>query len=137
VLLVEDNLDDERLVLRAFRRAGVDDVVVARTGEEALNELLGASRDKELSLILLDLKLPKVNGIEVLKAIRQGEGTKLVPVVVFTSSDEEADIANSYEYGANSYIRKPVDYDSFMDAVNAVVGYWLTLNKAPKTPARA
>jgi two-component system response regulator len=129
VLLVEDNLDDERLVVRAFRKAGIDEFVVARTGEEALNMLNDGSAQYP-SLVLLDLKLPKVNGLEVLKAMRAKEETKLVPVVVFTSSDEEPDISQSYDLGANSYIRKPVDYESFMEAVQAVIVYWLNLNKA-------
>lgn len=128
-MLVEDNLDDERLVVRAFRKAGIDEFVVARTGEEALNTLQ-ARADNYPSLVLLDLKLPKVNGLEVLRSMREKEETRLVPVVVFTSSDEEGDILQSYELGANSYIRKPVDYESFMEAVQAVIAYWLALNKA-------
>ena len=130
-MLVEDNLDDERLVVRAFRKAGIDEFVVARTGEEALNLLQEAASDASYpSLVLLDLKLPKVNGLEVLRSMRQTEATKLVPVVVFTSSDEEGDIMQCYELGANSYIRKPVDYESFMEAVQAVISYWLGLNRA-------
>lgn len=129
-MLVEDNLDDERLVVRAFRKAGIDEFVVARTGEEALNMLEEASKTSYPSLVLLDLKLPKVNGLEVLRHMREHEPTKLVPVVVFTSSDEEGDIMRSYELGANSYIRKPVDYESFMEAVQAVISYWLGLNRA-------
>jgi two-component system, response regulator len=129
-MLVEDNLDDERLVVRAFRKAGIDEFVVARTGEEALNTLKARAKNAYPSLVLLDLKLPKVNGLEVLRHMRENEETKLVPVVVFTSSDEEGDILQSYELGANSYIRKPVDYESFMEAVQAVIAYWLSLNKA-------
>ena len=127
-MLVEDNLDDERLVVRAFHRAGLDDFVVARTGEEALS-LLGRP-NSPISLVLLDLKLPKVSGLEVLKFIRENSATSLVPVVVFTSSDEEGDIARCFESGANSYIRKPVDYESFMEAVQAVLTYWLGLNRS-------
>ena len=130
VMLVEDNLDDERLVVRAFRKAGIDEFVVARTGEEALNMLEAGPGRSYPSLVLLDLKLPKVNGLEVLRTMRESEATNLVPVVVFTSSDEEADILHSYELGANSYIRKPVDYESFMEAVQAVIAYWLNLNRA-------
>ena len=130
VMLVEDNLDDERLVVRAFRKAGIDEFVVARTGEEALNLLQEAAHSAYPSLVLLDLKLPKVNGLEVLRSMRNNEATKLVPVVVFTSSDEEGDIMQCYEVGANSYIRKPVDYESFMEAVQAVISYWLGLNRA-------
>jgi two-component system, response regulator len=129
-MLVEDNLDDERLVVRAFRKAGIDEFVVARTGEEALNVLEAQAKHAYPSLVLLDLKLPKVNGLEVLRSMRQNEETKLVPVVVFTSSDEEGDILQCYELGANSYIRKPVDYESFMEAVQAVISYWLGLNRA-------
>jgi two-component system, response regulator len=129
-MLVEDNLDDERLVVRAFRKAGIDEFVVARTGEEALNVLDAQAKHAYPSLVLLDLKLPKVNGLEVLRSMRQNEETKLVPVVVFTSSDEEGDILQCYELGANSYIRKPVDYESFMEAVQAVISYWLGLNRA-------
>jgi len=135
VMLVEDNLDDERLVVRAFRKAGIDDFVVARTGEEALNML--ADNTANPSLVLLDLKLPKVNGLEVLKSMRANEETKLVPVVVFTSSDEEPDITTSYDLGANSYIRKPVDYESFMEAVQAVISYWLSLNRSVANTAEA
>lgn len=129
-MLVEDNLDDERLVVRAFRKAGIDEFVVARTGEEALNVLEAQAKHAYPSLVLLDLKLPKVNGLEVLRSMRQNEETRLVPVVVFTSSDEEGDILQCYELGANSYIRKPVDYESFMEAVQAVIAYWLGLNRA-------
>jgi two-component system, response regulator len=129
-MLVEDNLDDERLVVRAFRKAGIDEFVVARTGEEALNLLQESAKGSYPSLVLLDLKLPKVNGLEVLRHMRENEPTKLVPVVVFTSSDEEGDIMQCYELGANSYIRKPVDYESFMEAVQAVISYWLGLNRA-------
>ena len=130
VMLVEDNLDDERLVVRAFRKAGIDEFIVARTGEEALTALENQAGRAYPSLVLLDLKLPKVNGLEVLRSMRATEETKLVPVVVFTSSDEEGDILQSYELGANSYIRKPVDYESFMEAVQAVITYWLGLNRA-------
>src|SRR5437016_300661 len=129
-MLVEDNLDDERLVVRAFRKAGIDEFIVARTGEEALTSLENQSGRPYPSLVLLDLKLPKVNGLEVLRSMRAADETKLVPVVVFTSSDEEGDILQCYELGANSYIRKPVDYESFMEAVQAVITYWLGLNKA-------
>lgn len=129
-MLVEDNLDDERLVVRAFRKAGIDEFIVARTGEEALTSLENQAGHPYPSLVLLDLKLPKVNGLEVLRSMRANEETRLVPVVVFTSSDEEGDILQSYELGANSYIRKPVDYESFMEAVQAVITYWLGLNRA-------
>ncbi len=133
VMLVEDNLDDERLVVRAFRKAGIDEFIVARTGEEALTTLENQAGQPYPSLVLLDLKLPKVNGLEVLRSMRANEETRLVPVVVFTSSDEEGDILQSYELGANSYIRKPVDYESFMEAVQAVISYWLGLNHAAQS----
>lgn len=137
VMLVEDNLDDERLVVRAFRKAGIDEFIVARTGEEALTTLDNQAGQPYPSLVLLDLKLPKVNGLEVLRSMRANEETKLVPVVVFTSSDEEGDILQSYELGANSYIRKPVDYESFMEAVQAVISYWLGLNHAAPSVSNA
>jgi two-component system response regulator len=136
-MLVEDNLDDERLVVRAFRKAGIDEFIVARTGEEALNLLEEAAKTSYPSLVLLDLKLPKVNGLEVLRNMRENEATKLVPVVVFTSSDEEGDIMRCFELGANSYIRKPVDYESFMEAVQAVISYWLGLNRAAPSASSA
>ena len=137
VMLVEDNLDDERLVVRAFRKAGIDEFIVARTGEEALTSLENQAGRPYPSLVLLDLKLPKVNGLEVLRSMRATEETKLVPVGVFTSSDEEGDILQCYELGANSYIRKPVDYESFMEAVQAVITYWLGLNKAAPSVSNA
>jgi two-component system response regulator len=131
VLLVEDNVDDERLTLRAGKKMGVDSFIVARTGDEALRELIEQGDGRALGLVLLDLKLPKVSGLEVLERLREHAGTRTVPVVVFTSSDEEGDILRSYELGANSFVRKPVDYDHFMEAIQGVLSYWLGLNRTP------
>jgi len=136
--LVEDNPDDELLTLRAFKKNNiVNEVVVARDGSEALDYLFGtgtyAGRDVSVmpQVVLLDLRLPKVNGLEVLRRLRANERTKLLPVVVLTSSDEERDVVDSYSLGANSYIRKPVDFDQFVEAVRHLGLYWLVLNKSP------
>ncbi|MFY9235127.1 MAG: response regulator [Fimbriimonadaceae bacterium] len=131
ILLVEDNPDDEKLTLRAMRQSDVPNIiVVARDGEEALNHLHGDHVKRLPALILLDLKLPKVGGLEVLEQIRANERTKNLPVVVLTSSDEERDVAQSYNLGANSYIRKPVDFDEFIDTVRQLGLYWLVFNRA-------
>jgi CheY-like chemotaxis protein len=133
ILLVEDNSDDEQLTLRAMRQSEVPNIIrVARDGAEALDQLFGPTAARLPDLILLDLKLPKVNGLEVLKRLRTEEKTKSLPVVVLTSSDEERDILESYNLGANSYIRKPVDFDEFIDAVRQLGVYWLTLNRTRK-----
>lgn len=136
ILLVEDNPDDEMLALRAFKKNNItNEVNVARDGVEALDFLFGrgAYQGRDLtqqpSLILLDLKLPKMDGLEVLKALRDNEHTRLIPVVVMTTSKEEDDLVRSYSYGANSYIRKPVDFNQFIDAVRQVGLYWLGLNE--------
>ncbi len=136
ILLVEDNPDDEMLALRAFKKNNItNEVNVARDGVEALDFLFGrgAYQGRDLtqqpSLILLDLKLPKMDGLEVLKALRANEHTRLIPVVVMTTSKEEDDLVRSYSYGANSYIRKPADYNQFIDAVRQVGLYWLVLNE--------
>lgn len=136
ILLVEDNPDDEMLALRAFKKNNItNEVNVARDGVEALDFLFGrgAYQGRDLtqqpSLILLDLKLPKMDGLEVLKALRDNEHTRLIPVVVMTTSKEEDDLVRSYSYGANSYIRKPVDFNQFIDAVRQVGLYWLVLNE--------
>lgn len=130
ILLVEDNADDEQLTLRAMRQSDIPNIIrVARDGAEALDKLFGVSQDYLPDLVLLDLKLPKVNGLEVLQKIRANEITRTLPVVILTSSDEERDIVESYELGANSYIRKPVDFDQFIDAVRQLGLYWLSMNK--------
>ena len=130
ILLVEDNADDEQLTLRAMRQSDIPNIIrVARDGAEALDKLFGPGQDRLPDLVLLDLKLPKVNGLEVLQKIRSNEKTKTLPVVVLTSSDEVRDIVESYEFGANSYIRKPVDFDQFIDAVRQLGLYWLSMNR--------
>lgn len=137
VLLVEDSEDDVELTLRAFGRYDPDrKIVVVRDGEEALECLLGEGRyaDGEAvlpSLILLDLNLPKLSGLDVLKRIRSIEETRLLPVVVLSTSADQGDLQNCYDYGANSYIRKPVDYKDFEDLVSRVCRYWLELNMGP------
>ena len=138
ILLVEDNPDDEALTLRALKKNNIlNEVVVARDGEEALEYLFGTGcyegRDSSIQpqVILLDLQLPKLSGLEVLKSLRADERTKLLPVVILTTSSEEQDIIASYENGANSYIRKPVDFNQFIEAVKQLGLYWLVLNEAP------
>ncbi len=138
ILLVEDNPDDELLTLMAFRENNImNNIVIARDGEEALDYLFGkgmySDRDVNIlpQLILLDLKLPKVDGLEVLQQIRSTAGTMYLPVVVLTSSREEMDIIKSYQLGANSYIRKPVDFEQFSDAIKQLGLYWLVLNELP------
>jgi len=138
ILLVEDNPDDVDLTIRALKKNKIlNEVVVASDGAEALDYLFGtgkyAGRDLSIipQLILLDLKLPKIDGLEVLKRIRAGERTELLPVVILTSSKEEQDIVNGYKLGANSYIRKPVDFNQFVEAVKYLGLYWLVLNEPP------
>jgi two-component system response regulator len=138
ILLVEDNPDDVELTLRALKKNNiVNDVVVARDGTEALDYLFGTGayqgRDKSTmpQVILLDLKLPKVDGLEALKRIRSNERTRLVPVVILTSSKEDKDLINGYKLGANSYIRKPVDFEKFTEAIKQLGLYWLILNEPP------
>ena len=137
ILLVEDNPDDEALTLRAFTKSNIaNQLVVARDGVEALDFLFGsgtyAGRDLRVQpqVILLDLKLPKLDGLEVLRRMRADERTTLLPVVILTSSKEEQDIIQSYRLGANSYIRKPVDFLQFLEAVRQLGLYWLVLNEA-------
>ncbi len=131
ILLVEDNPDDVDLTLRAFRRNGLrNEVIVARDGIEAENVLFGEKGVPPPALILLDLKLPNLNGLEVLRAIRENRRTATVPVVVLTSSIEEEDVVAAYRLGANSYIRKPVDFHSFLDVVHQLGMYWLILNES-------
>jgi CheY-like chemotaxis protein len=138
ILLVEDNPDDVDLTLRALKKGNiVNDVVVARDGVEALDYLFGtgAHVGRDLSImptvVLLDLKLPKIDGLEVLRRLRADERTKLLPVVILTSSNEEQDLIDGYKLGANSYIRKPVDFVQFTEAVHQLGLYWLLLNEPP------
>jgi len=138
ILLVEDDPDDVKLTLKALEKSRVANrVKVVQDGVEALDYLFGtgkfAGRDRSVmpQLILLDLKMPKIDGLEVLRRIRADEGTKLLPVVVLTTSSEERDRIESYKLGANSYIRKPVDFHQFADAVQQLGLYWLVLNEAP------
>jgi len=143
ILLVEDNEDDELLTLRALTRNNIkNEVVVARNGADALDFLFGtgAHAGRDLSVMpevtLLDLKLPKISGLEVLRALRSNELTRLLPVVVLTSSLEEQDLIRSYGLGANSYVRKPVDFNQFTEAVRHLGLYWLILNEKPPAPRR-
>jgi two-component system response regulator len=138
ILLVEDNPDDELLTLRALRKNNVlNEVVVARDGVEALDYLFGtgeyAGRDTSVmpQLILLDLKLPKIDGLEVLRRLRADERTRLLPVVILTSSREQQDMLDGYGLGANSYVRKPVNFEQFVQAIEQLKLYWLILNEAP------
>jgi two-component system response regulator len=143
ILLVEDNPDDEELTTLALRESGiVNQIAVARDGEEALDWLFGrgrhAGRDPaELpQVVLLDLKLPKIDGLEVLAAIRADERTRTLPVVVLTSSREDRDLVESYRLGCNSYVRKPVDFQQFLDAARQLGLYWLVLNEVPGDTTR-
>lgn len=144
ILLVEDNPDDEILTLRALKKSNItNEVVVARDGAEALDFLFGQGayegRDTSVAPVvtLLDLKLPKVDGLEVLRRIRSDSRTRGYPIVVLTSSKEDQDIAVSYDLGANSYIRKPVDFQQFTEAVHQLGLYWLLLNEPPPNCRRA
>ena len=138
ILLVEDNQDDEELALLAFKKGQVvNTVVVARDGVEALDYLFGtgphAGRDVSAlpQVMLLDLKLPKIDGLEVLRRVRADPRTRRLPVVILTSSREEEDLIQGYELGANSYVRKPVDFTHFVEAVGQLQMYWLVLNEPP------
>jgi two-component system response regulator len=138
ILLVEDNPDDVALTLRALKKNNIaNQVVVALDGAEALEYLTATGKyagrpAADLpEVVLLDLKLPKVSGLDVLRAVRADPRTQLLPVVILTSSSEEPDIITSYRLGANSYIRKPVDFDQFLEAVRQLGLYWLVLNQAP------
>ncbi|MEH2260421.1 response regulator [Nostoc sp.] len=138
ILLVEDNPDDEALTLRALKKNNIlNEVVVARDGVEALDYLFGkgmyADRDMSVMphLILLDLKLPKMDGLEVLRHLRTDDRTKILPVVILTSSKEEQDLINGYSLGANSYVRKPVDFSQFSESVRQLGLYWFVLNESP------
>jgi len=141
ILLVEDNPDDEALTLRALNKNNImNDVVVARDGVEALDYMFGtgahAGRDTAHlpQVILLDLKLPKIGGLEVLERLRADSRTKLVPIVILTSSNEEQDLLSGYSLGANSYIRKPVDFVQFTESVRQLGLYWLVLNEGSPRP---
>lgn len=137
ILLVEDNPDDETLILRTLKQHNVaNNVAVARDGAEALDYLFGtggreAHGPLKPAVVLLDLKLPKIDGLEVLKRVRADERTKRLPVVILTSSDEEQDMIRSYDLGANSYVRKPVEFGAFSEAVIQLGLYWLVLNEPP------
>jgi two-component system response regulator len=138
LLLVEDNPDDEALTLRALQKHNLaNKIVVTRDGQEALDYMFGegeyAGRDTSQlpQVILLDLKLPKVDGLQVLERLRADTLTRRVPVVVLTSSNEESDILRSYDLGANSYVRKPVDFEQFIEAARQLGLYWLVLNEVP------
>jgi len=144
ILLIEDNPDDEALTLRALEKNNIkNEVVVARDGAEALDYFFGtgsyAGRDLTVmpQVTLLDLKLPKIDGLEVLRQLRANELTRLLPVVILTSSNEEQDRVNGYGLGANSYVRKPIDFGQFMDAVRELGLYWLILNEPAPTTRRA
>ena len=137
ILLVEDNPDDEALTLRALHKQNIaNEVIVARDGAEAIDYLFatgsheGRDAKRLPQLVLLDLKLPKVDGIEVLQRIRSSEATCLLPVVVLTSSNEQRDLIQSYSSGANSYVRKPVNFEEFIEATRQLGLYWLVLNQS-------
>ena len=135
ILLVEDNADDAELAVRAFERTPVkNDIVLARDGGEALDYLFATGRYAEPpatppDVVLLDLKLPRVDGIEVLRRLRENQRTRHLPVVVMTSSGEATDVSRCYELGANSYVRKPVDFSEFVQTIHQVGAYWLLLNQ--------
>lgn len=138
ILLVEDNPDDELLALRALKKSSIpSEVVVARDGVEALDYVFGRGQyqGRDLSLqpkvVLLDLKLPKLDGLEVLRCIRKDDRTRRLPVVLITSSDEKQDMLDCYESGANSYLNKPVDFDEFVDQIKLLGQYWLGMNQVP------
>jgi two-component system, response regulator len=143
ILLVEDNADDEVLTLRALKKNNIrNEVVIARDGSEALDYLFGtgihAGRDLSVmpQIILLDLKLPKVDGFEVLNRVRTSETTKLLPVVILTTSNEDQDRIRGYGLGANSFVRKPVEFEKFIEAVRQLGLYWLILNEPAPVPRR-
>jgi len=144
ILLVEDNPSDEKLTLRGFRNCGIaNDVIVARDGAEALDYLHGtgkyAGRDVSQlpALVLLDLSLPRISGLEVLQRIRADERTKLVRVVMLTGSKEQEDVLRSYSFGASAYVRKPVDFTEFAEAAKALGLFWLLMNEVPPAPRGA
>ena len=139
ILLVEDNPDDEVLTLRALRKNNIsNEVVVARDGQEALDYVFGEGqyRGRDVGdlpqVVLLDLKLPKIDGLEVLRRIRGDTRTELLPVVILTSSKEDQDVINGYRLGANSYVCKPVSFDEFLEAARTLGLYWLLINETPR-----
>ncbi|MBC7978528.1 MAG: response regulator [Myxococcales bacterium] len=136
IVLVEDNANDEELTLRAFRKSNISNrVVVVRDGAEALDYFFsrgnhaGRSADEVAQVVLLDLKLPKIDGLDVLRALRADDRTRLIPIVILTSSAEEQDLVRGYGLGANSYVRKPVDFTQFVEAVRQLGLYWLVINQ--------
>lgn len=140
LLLVEDNASDEKLTLRAFNKSNlVNEIVVVRDGEEALDYLFGSGRyaGRDVSdlpaVILLDLKLPRIDGLEVLRRVRADERTKLVPIIILTSSKEDEDRTRGYSLGANAYVRKPVAFSEFTEAIRTLGLFWLVLNEPPPT----
>src|SRR5580692_835121 len=138
ILLVEDNPDDEMLTLRAFKKSNIlNEVKVARDGQQALDLLLptakGAAASFAPQVVLLDLNLPKVGGLDVLRRLRANEATRFLPVIVLTSSKEDEDVIRSYSLGANAYVRKPVDFAQFTQAVEALGLFWLVVNEVPET----
>jgi DNA-binding response OmpR family regulator len=137
ILLVEDNADDEELCVRALRRSHIkNEIVVAHDGVEAVEYLLDQNACDRPHLVLLDLKLPRLDGLQVLERLRADVRTHTTPVVVLTTSDEQRDLVESYDLGANSYIRKPVDFSQFSEAIRAIGVYWLSLNRQPPVPSR-
>jgi DNA-binding response OmpR family regulator len=137
ILLVEDNADDEELCVRALRRSHIkNEIVVAHDGVEAVEYLLDQNACDRPHLVLLDLKLPRLDGLQVLERLRADARTRTTPVVVLTTSDEQRDLVESYDLGANSYIRKPVDFGQFSEAIRAIGVYWLSLNRQPPVPSR-
>lgn len=134
IVLVEDNPDDQALTLRALKKQNIaNEIIVLQDGVEALEYLLDPSKQLP-HLVLLDLKLPKLDGLQVLRRLRSEPRTELLPVVVLTSSDEDRDVIDGYRLGANSYIRKPVDFNQFTEAVRHLGLYWLVLNQSPPRP---
>ena len=140
ILLVEDNQDDIDLTIRALKQSNItNEIVILNDGENALEYLFhegkysGLDPEQRPAVILLDIKLPKLNGLEVLKKLRSNKRTKVIPVVILTSSEEESDLLNGYNLGCNSYVRKPVDFEQFSKAVSQLGLYWLLLNESPKT----
>ncbi|MGH7443256.1 MAG: response regulator [Longimicrobiales bacterium] len=138
ILLVEDNPDDQELTLRALRKNNIaNEVLVAHDGVEALDMLIGPEAGALPQLVLLDLKLPRMDGLEVLSRLRAHPRTRLLPIVILTSSDEDSDLISGYSLGANSYVRKPVDFARFTEAVRQLGLYWLVLNQHPPRPREA